>query len=72
MQPQAFRLFAGLEVDRHSFADVPFQVAEPFSLSCQATGPGRVVPQEATSRPVSSQVLMVMVILSTGGCSADL
>jgi hypothetical protein len=41
-QPQVHRQFAGFEVDRYSFADVPFKVAEPFSLSRQATGPGRV------------------------------
>ena len=38
------RLLAGFEVDRRGFADVPLKVAEPFSLSCQATGSGRIVP----------------------------
>ena len=44
MKAHVLRLFAGFEVDRDGFADVPLKIAEPIGLSRQAPGTGRIVP----------------------------
>ncbi len=63
MQTQMFRLLTRLEVQGHGFTDVPLKIAEPVGLSRQPPAP-LGSSHEATRTPVSSQVLIPIVISS--------